>query len=115
MHLKKGDNIWIPVYAIHLDEKFYPDPEKIDPERFNDDNKKNIDPNTFLPFGIGPRNCIGSRFALLESKVLMFHLLRHFEIVPTKRSPIPLVMSHNPFQMSPKGGFRFGFKRLKSN
>lgn len=44
------------------DPKYYPDPETFDPERFSDDNKSNIEPMSYLPFGVGPRNCIGSSF-----------------------------------------------------
>lgn len=57
-----GDIIWVPVFGIHRDERYYPDPEKFDPERFNEENKRNIHPETYLPFGVGPRNCIGSRY-----------------------------------------------------
>jgi cytochrome P450 family 9 len=57
--LEKGVNFWIPIYPIHHDAKYYPNPEKFDPERFSDENKHNIVPYSYLPFGIGPRNCIG--------------------------------------------------------
>lgn len=57
--LKKDDAIWIPIYAIHRDPANYPDPDKFDPERFNDENKRDIKPMSFIPFGVGPRNCIG--------------------------------------------------------
>ena len=57
--MKKGEFVWIPIYALHHDPKYYPDPSRFDPERFSDDNKASIDPVTYLPFGIGPRNCIG--------------------------------------------------------
>lgn len=56
---EKGVPIWIPIYGLHHDPKYYPDPEKFDPERFSDENKRNIVPGTYLPFGIGPRKCIG--------------------------------------------------------
>lgn len=64
--IKKGTNIWCPVYAIHHDPKYYADPMKFDPNRFSDENKINIQSGTFLPFGMGPRNCIGKLlFSLL--------------------------------------------------
>lgn len=56
-----GDVLWLPVLGIHRDEKYYPNPEKFDPDRFNETNKANINPASYLPFGVGPRNCIGSR------------------------------------------------------
>lgn len=55
-------NCWIPIVCFHHDPKYFPDPEKFDPERFSDENKSSINPNTYLPFGIGPRNCIGNFF-----------------------------------------------------
>jgi cytochrome P450 family 9 len=59
VEIKKGINIWIPIYALHHDEKYFPMPEKFDPERFSDQNKGGINLGAYLPFGIGPRNCIG--------------------------------------------------------
>lgn len=44
---------------IHSDPEYYPEPEKFIPERFNEENKKNITPYTYFPFGDGPRTCIG--------------------------------------------------------
>lgn len=57
--INEGDIIWIPVYPIHRDPQYYPDPLKFDPERFNDNNDTYIQPYTYIPFGAGPRNCIG--------------------------------------------------------
>lgn len=59
LNIKKGTSVLIPVYGIHHDPQYYPNPERFDPERFSDENKANIVPGSFLPFGIGPRNCIG--------------------------------------------------------
>jgi len=57
--LEKGSNVMIPVYGMHFDPDYFPDPQKFDPERFSEENKKDIKPFTYLPFGEGPRNCIG--------------------------------------------------------
>lgn len=88
--LDKDQMLWLSPYAIQRDEKYYPNPERFDPERFNDDNRHNITPYIYYPFGIGPRNCIGSRFALLEIKLLFYHLIRKFTLIPTKETIIPL-------------------------
>lgn len=59
--MKKGTELMIPVYGIHHDPQYYPNPERFDPERFSDENKDHIVPGSFLPFGNGPRNCIGKQ------------------------------------------------------
>lgn len=60
--MDKGAILMFPTYSIHHDSAYYSDPEQFDPERFNDENKHNISPETYLPFGMGPRNCIGMLF-----------------------------------------------------
>ncbi|XP_044738983.1 cytochrome P450 9e2-like [Chrysoperla carnea] len=108
--LEKGTNIQFPIYAIHRDPQNYSNPEKFDPERFSDENKQNIDPMTYLPFGVGPRNCIGSRFALMEVKVAMFHLIKNFEIILTNKSTVPPKLSTSTSAMVIEGGFNVGLK-----
>lgn len=62
IHFKEGDSVMIPVYGLHLDPDNFPQPERFDPERFSDENKHTIKPFTYLPFGAGPRNCIGEGY-----------------------------------------------------
>jgi cytochrome P450 family 6 len=57
--LEKGIQIFIPVFALHYDPQYYPNPERFDPERFSDEEKKNRPQYSYLPFGEGPRICIG--------------------------------------------------------
>lgn len=57
--IKKGDLVILPYYQLHRDREYFVDPEKFDPHRFSDANKDSIVPATYLPFGIGPRACIG--------------------------------------------------------
>ena len=110
--LEEGMNCWIPIFAIHRDEKFYPDPEKFDPERFNEENKATINPSVYLPFGAGPRNCIGSRFALLEGKLLLYYVLKNFEVVTTGKTKIPVVLDKKMVNPAAEGGMWLGFKKL---
>ncbi|XP_076275240.1 cytochrome P450 9e2-like [Rhynchophorus ferrugineus] len=105
--------LWIPVFGIHRDPAYYPDPEKFDPERFNDENKVKIKPYTYIPFGLGPRNCIASRFALLETKVLLFKMLLNFEISFSDKMHLPLRLSRG-LNISVDGGFWFNLKRISS-
>lgn len=67
--------IWLPIYALHHDPLYFPNPEKFDPERFNYENKDKINPYAYIPFGVSPRKCIVNRFALIETKILVVHIL----------------------------------------
>lgn len=58
--IDKGMNIIIPVYALHHDPQYYPEPERFDPERFSEESLKSRPDGTYLPFGDGPRMCIGT-------------------------------------------------------
>uniref|UniRef100_A0A1L8E430 Putative cytochrome n=1 Tax=Nyssomyia neivai TaxID=330878 RepID=A0A1L8E430_9DIPT len=87
---KKGDLLWIPTGYYHHNPEFFPDPEKTNPERFSDENKHLIKPFTYAPFGLGPRNCIASRFALMELKTILYYVVLNFHLEPTKETQIPL-------------------------
>ncbi|XP_023312541.1 cytochrome P450 9e2-like, partial [Anoplophora glabripennis] len=113
VHLKVNDAIWLPTYAIHHDPNYYPNPDRFDPERFSDENKGDIKPYTYFPFGLGPRNCIGSRFALLMIKAVIFHTLLHFELVPVEKTVIPVKFSKKTFGLTMEGGLWLGFKKTK--
>ncbi|XP_032683015.1 cytochrome P450 9e2-like [Odontomachus brunneus] len=104
--VKKGDIVWIPIHALQHDPKYFENPEKFYPERFLGEQKKHIlNTGAYLPFGLGPRMCIGNRFALLETKVLLFHLLARCDLLPCEKTPIPLKLNKDMFNMKPEGGF----------
>lgn len=112
VHLTYNDIIVLPIFGIHRDPKYYPNPEKFDPERFNEQNKKNINPYTYLPFGTGPRNCIGSRFAIMETKAVFFYILADFKIVPVEKTDVPLKISKKNFNLTSENGFWFGLQKI---
>lgn len=64
--LEKGVRVMIPVMGIQRDPEYYPDPETFDPDRFSEENRKNIKPFTFIPFGDGPRVCIGEYIMVFD-------------------------------------------------
>ncbi|XP_013148731.1 PREDICTED: cytochrome P450 6B5-like [Papilio polytes] len=78
--VESGTKIFTPLYEIHRDPKIYPDPDVFNPERFSRENAKNINSNAFIPFGEGKRLCIGVRYATLQVKSGLVHLLRHFTV-----------------------------------
>nr|XP_031842170.1 cytochrome P450 9e2-like [Nomia melanderi] len=103
--IKKDDSIWIPIYGIHYDPQYFEEPTKFNPDRFLDDSKKFINAGMLLSFGMGPRMCIGNRFALLETKILLFHVFARCNLVPNEKTPIPMKLKG--FQMTADGGFWF--------
>lgn len=105
-----GQNVWFPACALHYDPQYFPDPEKFDPERFNEENKKNIVACTYMPFGLGPRMCIANRFALMEIKTMMVYLMQKFVIEPNEKTK-PLLTSRMNFQMLPKDGFWYTLRK----
>jgi len=104
--VKQGQGIWIPVYGLQHDPNYFKKPEKFDPDRFRGEQKKNsLNCGAYFPFGIGPRMCIGNRFALLETKVLLFHLLARCDLKTCEKTPIPLKIAKDGFTIKPEGGF----------
>ncbi|XP_018321432.1 probable cytochrome P450 6a23 [Agrilus planipennis] len=88
--IEKGTVVLVPVQGIHYDPEYYPEPEKFDPERFSEENKKNMISCTWLPFGDGPRNCIGLRLGLLQSKIAIISLLRNHSFSLNSKTNQPL-------------------------
>lgn len=105
VQLQPGDSIWIPTTAIMRNPKYFPQPDKFAPDRFSAEGRGKIDPNAFVSFGIGPRNCIGSRFALMEAKTIFFYLLSKFTLEMGPKTQHPLEIKANSITMQAKNGF----------
>ncbi|XP_074040318.1 cytochrome P450 9e2 [Leptinotarsa decemlineata] len=114
LRIRNDTQILIPIFGIHRDPAYYPDPDCFDPERFSDENKTNSVPFTYMPFGNGPRDCVGSSYALLTIKLLLFHLLTHYELVTVEKTSIPLKLSKKScITPTAEGGFWLGLKRIQ--
>merc|ERR1712179_38179 len=85
--IKKGMKIQIPVYAMHRSEEFFPDPDTFNPDRWSPENKSQINTYTYLPFGGGPRGCLGSRFAMEQMKIIVCTMISQFEFYPVEKTP----------------------------
>ncbi|XP_055684339.1 cytochrome P450 6g1-like [Lutzomyia longipalpis] len=85
--IPRGMPVYIPHVSIQRDPKFYPNPLQFIPERFSSENRDSINQYAFLSFGIGPRNCIGSRFGYLQVKLALITILRYYRVEATERTP----------------------------
>ena len=86
--LSKGQ-LWVAsVIALHYDAELYPNPEMFDPERFGERNDASREKEAHLPFGAGPRSCIGMRFSLIEIKILISSLLKQFKFVKCEETEV---------------------------
>ena len=105
IHIPAGTEIVIPLYALHHDPDAWQDPEKFDPERFRGPAKDARHAFQFLPFGAGPRNCIGMRFALMEIKIALIRILTKYKFVQSPETQVPLVIQSGA-SLSAKDGVR---------
>jgi cytochrome P450 len=90
-HIKAGTLIGLPIYVIHRHRKLWDDPDRFDPARFASEREASYSRYQFMPFGAGPRICIGAAFALIEATVMLATLVRaaRFESA-TVHEPIPV-------------------------
>ena len=82
----KGTPVYIPILGFHMDPKLFPNPDKFDPERFSTENKGNIVTGSFIPFGQGPRMCLGKNYIRMEGRCFLANLIRSFRILPSEKT-----------------------------
>ena len=111
IHIPAGTEIVIPLYALHHDPDAWQDPEKFDPERFRGPAKDTRHAFQFLPFGAGPRNCIGMRFALLEIKIALIRILTEYKFVQSPETQVPLIIQSGA-TLSAKDGVKVRVETL---
>ena len=113
LSIPSGMDVIVPIYALHHDPEAWPDPEVYDPERFRGPAKDTRHPFQFLPFGAGPRNCIGMKYVMMEMKVALVRILRKFKFVRSPETQVPLVLS-SAVTLAPRDGIYLRVKRVKS-
>ena len=99
--VKAGTQVMVPIYAIQRHKAYWSNPDQFDPTRFERDKEAKMSRYQYMPFGAGPRICIGMAFAMIEATAILATLVRaaRFTVAPT----------HNPEPISrvtliPKGG-----------
>jgi cytochrome P450 len=101
--MKKGSIMLISPYVVHRDPRFFPDPERFDPERFAEGYEKRLPRFAYFPFGGGSHVCIGQPFAMMEATLVLATIAQRYQLqlAPDQRVEIqPLVT------LRPKYGMR---------
>lgn len=112
--IPKNTCIVFSSYGFHHDPEYFEKPLEFKPERFSKENVGNILPFTNIPFGDGPRFCIGKRFGYLQSKMILAKILMNFELSPGKLTEYPLTVSPvtSNLLLTPEKPLYFQFKPL---
>ena len=104
--IKAGTSLVMPIYAIHRHARRWHEPDAFDPERFAPDREQALPRYQYLPFGAGPRICIGMAFALLEATAILATLLQRARFAPTAHEPAPVAR----VTLVPRGGMPLGVR-----
>lgn len=99
--LPEGTFVVIPNYAFQHDPEIFPEPERFNPDRFTDEETAKRHNFSYLPFGEGPRICIGQRFGLLQVKLAIVHLLLNFQLFLSPKTSVPLEINHYSLTFTP--------------
>ena len=106
--IPRGSTVIVFVHGAHHAQRYWPNPESFDPARFTKANEMLHTPFTHLPFGAGPRGCIGGNYAMLQILMILSELLRRYDLRLTPGQtiePRPMVI------LRPKHGIRMTFTR----
>jgi cytochrome P450 len=97
--IRRKDTVMLPIYALHRNEALWPEPDAFRPERFAKGAKH--DRFAWLPFGDGPRVCIGAHFAMVEAQIILASLISRYHFAPIKgKDPVPEMV----ITLRPRGG-----------
>ncbi len=99
-HIPAGSRIMYSPFLSHRQPKYWPNPTRFDPDRFASEQAKHRAPYTFVPFGGGPRICLGAAFAQVEAKVILARLLQQFNLTLVQ----PKVQLHMGVTLEPRPG-----------
>jgi cytochrome P450 len=104
--IPRGSTVVVFVYGVHHSPQYWPNPESFDPERFSKANEKLHPAFAYLPFGAGPRGCIGGNYAMLQILMILSVLLRKYDL---QLAPGQTIEARPMVILRPKHGIRMTF------
>ncbi|XP_054161177.1 cytochrome P450 9e2-like [Oppia nitens] len=87
--IKAGEAVEFGIYAMHMNADYYPNPEQFNVDRFLPENRNQLNSYAFLPFGLGPRQCIAKRFAMINMKLTLATLVLKYRFNTCAQTDIP--------------------------
>ncbi|XP_049764813.1 probable cytochrome P450 6a20 [Schistocerca cancellata] len=110
--LQPGTTVVVSIFGLHRDPRYFPEPDVFDPERFSPDNKDRTSMQAFTPFGLGPRSCLGQRFALSQVKMGLAAIVLSLEICCTPLTSKSIEMDPKSLLTANKNGLWLAFRPL---
>jgi cytochrome P450 len=101
--IPKDRLVFVTPYVMHRRPEYFPEPERFDPERFSPENEKKLPRYAYIPFGAGPRVCIGNSFAMMEAHLILATIASRFRL---ELDPEQMVELNPLITLSPKYGLR---------
>jgi len=103
-HIPRGSQLYPSPYIIHHDPRWYDQPERFDPERFTPERYDRLPHCAWIPFGAGPRACVGQAFAMMEMTLIVATVIQRtrLQLSPEQQKPEP----HALFSLRPRGGLK---------
>jgi cytochrome P450 len=90
--MRPDDILFLPIWALHRHELLWDRPEDFRPERFAPSGTELRDKYQYLPFGAGPRVCVGADFAMMQAQIILATILQHFRFRASTPAPRPVMM-----------------------
>jgi cytochrome P450 len=100
-HVPAGTTLFMSPWLLHHDARWFPEPKRFDPDRWSDGLADRLPRHAYMPFGGGPRICIGNTFAMMEAVLLLATIAQRFRVAPVTSDPV------TPFPtitLRPRGG-----------
>ncbi|KAK0082295.1 hypothetical protein PV326_007257 [Microctonus aethiopoides] len=110
--IKPGSKVIMCPSALHLDSKYWDNPEEFQPERFDDEHKNDFHKFVYLPFGGGPRICVGMRMAMIQMKYAISTLINNYSVTLSSKTKVPFAFDPVGIMNIPKGGIWLNIKPL---